>query len=206
LELCCFVLGSKAKQQVSIFHNNFVKKIMSASAIAVMSLQDVTLSSLCSGVKGCETKHAHNFLFPKSSFTIWRTTVLGMFEDSIILDVIGQSLLTKSATAAMFTSVWVDFGGPPFSSSSTSFLMSQNREYHLKTFDQFTASFPYAFCTNTSVLVADRPALKQNFMATLCSRLPSMTYKDNWLYKTSYNSYTVKDKQMILGMWTDVVW
>jgi hypothetical protein len=27
--------------------------------------------------------------------------------------------------------------------------------------DQFTASFPYAFCTNTSVSVAGRPALKQ---------------------------------------------
>jgi hypothetical protein len=45
-----------------------------------------------------------------------------------------------------------------------------------------------AFCTNTSVSVADRPALKQNFMATLCSFPPSMTYKENRLYKTSYNS------------------
>jgi hypothetical protein len=61
-------------------------------------------------------------------------------------------------------------------------------------FDRFRASFPWAFCTITSVSVTDRPALKQNFMATLCSFPPSMTYKENWLYKTSYNSYTVKDK------------
>jgi len=27
-----------------------------------------------------------------------------------------------------------------------------------------------------------------------------MTYKENWLYKTSYNSYIVEDKQTKLGM------
>ena len=74
-----------------------------------MSWQDVTQSSLCSGVKECGTKGAPNFLSPKSSFRIRRTTVLGMFKDSAtILDVIRQSFLTKSATAAMFTSVRVD--------------------------------------------------------------------------------------------------
>jgi hypothetical protein len=124
----------------------------------------------CSGVKECGTKRAHNFLFPKSSFRIWRTTVLEMLKDSaVIFDVIQQSFLTKSATPATFTSVRVNFGQPPPSSSSTSSLPSWNQEYHLKTFDQFRASFPYAFCTNTSVSVADRPALKQNFMATLFS-------------------------------------
>jgi len=71
-----------------------------------MSWQDVSQSSLCSGVKECGTKHAHNFLFPKSSFRIQRITVLGMFKDSaIILDAIQWSFLTKSATAAMFSSV-----------------------------------------------------------------------------------------------------
>jgi hypothetical protein len=58
-----------------------------------------------SGVKECGTKHAHNFLFPKSSFRIWRTTVLGIFKGyAVILDAIQRSFLTKSATAAMFTS------------------------------------------------------------------------------------------------------
>ena len=73
--------------------------------------------------------------------------------------------LNKSATTAMFTSVRVDFGRPPLSSSSTGSLLS--REYHLNAFDRFKAPFPLAFCTNTSVSVADRPALKQYFMATL---------------------------------------
>jgi hypothetical protein len=172
-----------------------------------MSWQDVTRSSLCQGVEECGSKCAHNFLFPKFSFRIRRTTVLGMFRDSAItLDVIRRSFLTKSATAAMFTSVWVDFGLPLLSSSSTSYLLSWNQEYHLKTFDRFRASFPVAFCTNTIVSVADRPVLKQNFMATLCSFLLSMAYKENWLYKTSYNSYTVEDKQTKRSVWTDVGW
>ena len=97
-----------------------------------MFWQDVTWSSCCSDVKECGTKRAHNFLFPKSSFRIQRITVLGMFKDSIILDAIRRSFLTKSATAAMFTSVRVDFGWPPLSSSFTSSLPSQNREYQLK--------------------------------------------------------------------------
>jgi len=120
-----------------------LKNILSASVIAIMSWQDVTQSSLCSGVKECGTKHAHSFLFPISSVRIRSTTVLGMFKDSaIILDAIWWSFLTKSATAAMFSSISVNFGQLPLSSSSTSSLPSQNREYHLKTFDQSRASFP----------------------------------------------------------------
>jgi hypothetical protein len=73
-----------------------------------MSLQDVTRTSHCSGVKECETKRAHDFLFPKS---------FSEYEDvkdfAIILDAIRRSFLTKSATAATFTSVRVDFGRPP---------------------------------------------------------------------------------------------
>ena len=104
-----------------------LKKFLSASAITIMTWQDVPHSSLCSGVKECGTKRAHNFLFPKSSFRIQRTTVLRMFKDSaIVLEGIQQSFLTKSSTAAMFTSVRVDFGWPPLFSSSTSSLPSQN--------------------------------------------------------------------------------
>ena len=45
-----------------------------------------------------------------------------LFKDSaLILDVIRRSFLTKSATAAIFNSVPVDFGQPPLSSSSVSF-------------------------------------------------------------------------------------
>jgi len=137
----CFRVISKTPGLISC--NNFVKQNLCASAIAIISWQDVTRSSLCSGVKECGTKRAQNFLFPKSSFRIRRTTVLGMFKDSaIILDAIRRSFLTKSARAAMFTSVLVDFGRPSLSSSSTSSHQSRNREYHLKTFDRFRASFP----------------------------------------------------------------
>jgi hypothetical protein len=98
--LLCF--GVRDKTPGLISHKNFVKKILSASAIMIMFWQDVTWYSLCSGVKECGTKYAHNFLFYKSSFRIWRTTVLGMFRDSaIILDVIHWSFLTLSATAAI---------------------------------------------------------------------------------------------------------
>ena len=77
-----------------------------------MSWQGVTQSPICSIVKKRGTKCAHNFLFPKSSFRIRRTTVFGMFKDSaIILDAIRWSFLTKSATAAMFISVLVDSDG-----------------------------------------------------------------------------------------------
>jgi hypothetical protein len=72
-----------------ISSNNFVKNILSAPVIARMFRQVVTRSFLCSSVKECGTKRAHNFLFPKSSFRIRRTTTLGMFKDSaIILDAI----------------------------------------------------------------------------------------------------------------------
>jgi hypothetical protein len=52
------------------------------------------------------TKHAHNCLFPKSSFRMQRTTVSGMFKDSaIIFDAIEWLFLPKSTTAAIFSSV-----------------------------------------------------------------------------------------------------
>jgi len=142
-EFCRFASGSQTKHQVSSHVIILLKKNLSASVTAIMSWRDVIRSSLSSGVKECETKRAHNFLFPKSYFRIGRTGVLGKFKDSaIVLDAIGRSLLPKSATAAMFTSVRVDFERPPLSSSSTSSLPSWNPEYHLKTFDRFRASFP----------------------------------------------------------------
>ena len=142
-ELCRFVSGLKAKHQVSSPVIILLQKILSASAIAIMSWQDVTRSFLCSDVKECGTKRAHNFLVPKSSSRMRRTTDLGIFKDSaIILYAFRRSFLTRSATAAMFTSILVDFGRPPLSLSSTSCLSSRNKGYHLKTFDRFRSSFP----------------------------------------------------------------
>jgi len=98
IQSLCFGVTGKTPGLISC--NNFVKKFLSALAITKMSWQNVVPSSLCSGVKECGTKRAHNFLFPKSSFRIGRTTVLGMFKDSIILDAIRQSFLTKYARTA----------------------------------------------------------------------------------------------------------
>jgi len=62
-ELCHFVSGLQAKHQVSSPVIILLKKFLSALAIAIISWQDVTRSSLCSGVE-FGTKRAHNFLFP----------------------------------------------------------------------------------------------------------------------------------------------
>jgi len=70
-----------------------------------------------------------SFPHPLSEFD---ELALGMFKDSaIILDAIRRQFLTRSATAAMFTSIRVHCGRPPLSSSSTSSLPSWNRDYHL---------------------------------------------------------------------------
>jgi len=139
LSLCFWVIG---KTPGLISRNNFVKKIVCfGQRDNVLARCDSNFPLLrCQAVW---KKRAHNFLCPKSSFRIRRTTVLGKFKDSdIILDAIRLSFLTNSATAAMLTSVRVDFGRPPLSSSSTSSHPSRNREYNLKTFDRFRASFP----------------------------------------------------------------
>jgi hypothetical protein len=129
------------------------------------------LANTCSFVGGRIIVQQKNFSRAERS---WTNYSLGEFKVfAFILDAIRRSFFTKSATAAMFTSVRVDFGRPPLSSPSTSSLPTRNREYHLKTFDRLRTSFPISFCTNTSVSVADRPDLKQNFMAT------SVTYGEN---------------------------
>jgi len=162
--------------------------------MAIMSWQNVTRSSLCSGVKECGTKLAHNFLFPKSSFRIRRTKIFRMSKDSaFILDAIQPSFLTKSATAAMFTSVRVDFGRLPLSSSSTSSLPSRKGEHHLK---RLVGSEPHAHKLFAPILVflSQIDRLWNKVLWQLCSFRSSVTCKENWLYKTSYNSYTVEDK------------
>jgi hypothetical protein len=90
-----------------------------------------TLAAMWAGALSCNKKNSRK---QKSSFRIRRTTVLGIFKDSaIVIDAIRPSFLNKlGAKAAMFTSVRVDFGWPPLSSSSTSSLLYRNREYHLK--------------------------------------------------------------------------
>jgi len=62
LSLC---FGVISKTPVLISRYNFVKKFLSATAIAIRSWQYMTWSSFCSGVKECGTKLVHHILVPK---------------------------------------------------------------------------------------------------------------------------------------------
>jgi hypothetical protein len=139
----CF--GVTAKTPGLISRNNFINIFfLSASAIAIMSWARCDSIFPLLRCQGVWNKTRTQLSLPKSSLKIRKkTTVLRMFKDSgIPLYAIRRSFLTKSATAGTFTSVGVDFGQPPLSSSSSSSLPSRNREYHLKTFDRFRAPFP----------------------------------------------------------------
>ena len=129
-EFCHFVSGSWVKHQVSSPVIILLKNLLSALSITIMSWQAVTRSSLCSGVKKCGTKCAHNFLFPKSSFRIRRS--LGDVQrfcyhswcDSMaIFDQISNSSNVYLGLSRfwMATSLIIIYQLP-----------SRNREYHLK--------------------------------------------------------------------------
>jgi len=81
-----------------------------------MPWEDMTQSPLCSSVKECGAKHAYNFVFPKSSFRIRRTTFSMQFVSHFSPNQQQQPCLPQ------FNSI---FGRPPLS-SSTSSLPSQN--------------------------------------------------------------------------------
>ena len=95
-----------------------------------MPWQEVIRSSLCSGVKECGKKLAHNFLFPKSTFRIRITSVFETFKDSaIILDVIRRSFLTNQQQQQCLPQFELILDAH-LSLSSTSSLPSRNWEYH----------------------------------------------------------------------------
>jgi hypothetical protein len=102
------------------------------------------LANICSFVGGRISVQQEKVWKAETLFRIRRPTVQGMFKQlATILDVVRRSFVTKSAgIAAMVSSVRVDFGRPSLSSFSTSSLLSQNREYRLKTFDPHKFSFP----------------------------------------------------------------
>jgi hypothetical protein len=139
LSLCFGIIG---KTPGLISHNNFVNDIFVCIGHRdnVLARCDSVFPLLrCQGV----WNQTCTQLFPKSSFRVQRTTVVGMFQDAAILvEVIRRSFFIKSATSALFTSVRVDFGQPPLWSFSSSSLPSRNREYNLKTLDRFGAWFP----------------------------------------------------------------
>jgi len=101
-----------------------LEKFLSASAVAIISRQDVTRSSLCSGVKECEKKNrAHNFLFLKSSFRIRRTIVWGTFKDSaIILVEIRRTFFDQISNSSNVYLISSRFWTATYLVSTTSFL------------------------------------------------------------------------------------
>jgi len=113
--------------------------------------------------------------------------------------------LTKSATATMCTSVRVDFGRPPLSSSSTSSFPSRNRECHLKNLigSQSHSHKPLA---PIQMFLSHIDRLWNRILWQLSVHCRHLWRIKNGLYETSYNSYTVEDKQTNLGVWTDVGW
>jgi hypothetical protein len=86
---------------------------------------------------------------------------------------------------------------------STSCLLSRNWEYHLK---HLIGSEPHSHKPFAPILVflSQTDRLWNKILRQLCSFPPSVMYKENSLYKTHCNSYTVEDKQTKLGVWTDV--
>jgi len=90
-------------------------------------------------------------------------------DSTVIFDQISNSRnVYRSSTPFGYTLLW---------SSSTTSLPSRNRKHHLSTFERFTTSLPLAFGTNTSVSAPNRPTLKDNFMANVCSFPSSVTNK-----------------------------
>jgi hypothetical protein len=109
-------------------------------------------------------------------FRFRKTTVLGVFKDSvIILDAILRLYSIKSA--AMFTSVGVDFGRPPHPSCSTSSLPARNHEYHLIFF--YITWTMHFYMVNEIATNAKYKKWKSQYNATIvyCCSNPKITLK-----------------------------
>ena len=126
LSLCFGVIG---KTPGLIFHNNFVKKFLYASAIAIMSWQDVTWSSPLLRGQGVWNKTCTQLFLLQFLFQNLKNYSLGVFRDSAnILDMIQWSFFTKSAAAAMFYFSLSRFWMATSLISSTSSLLYRNQE------------------------------------------------------------------------------
>ena len=130
-ELCRFVSVSQAKYQVSFPVLILLKKIVCIGHRdnALARCDSIFPLLMHQGVwnKTCTQFSFSQILFqnPKnySLVDVQRFCYYSWCDSTVIL--------TKSATAEMFPSVRVDFGGPPLLSSSTRSLPSRNREYQL---------------------------------------------------------------------------
>jgi hypothetical protein len=129
---------------------------------------------------------------------------LGMLKDSaIILDAIRRSFFDQISNSS---NVY----------RSSSLILDGNLSRHLlpatfrleiknTTYKRLIRSQPHSHKPFTPILVflSQIDRLWNKILRQLSSFPPSMTYKETRLYKTSYNSYNVEDKQTKLGVWTD---
>ena len=121
----CFGVTDKTPGLIS--RNNFAKKILSASVMAIMSWQDVTRSFLSSDVKECGMKRAHNFLFPKSSFRMEELESWGIskvllsflmqFDGNFLLNQQQQQVYLSSSRFCSATSLVIFYQLPSVSKS-----------------------------------------------------------------------------------------
>ena len=145
-ELCRFVSGSQAKHQVSSPVIILLKKIFVCVGHRdnfLARCDSIFPLPRCQGVwnKTC-TQLSVSLIFSQNPKNYSLGGVQRFCYHSCCDSTVIFFFFTKSARAAMFISVRIDFGRPSLSSSSTISLPSRNREYHLKTFDRFRASFP----------------------------------------------------------------
>ena len=171
-----FVSGSFGKHLVSSPVIILLKKLLSPLAIVIMSWQEVTRSSLRSSVKECGTKCSQlslsQILFQNlknySLGDVQRFCYHSWCDLTVIFDQISNSsnVYLSSSRFWMATSLVIFSQLPSVSKSRTP----------PKNFWSVQSLIPVSLCTNTGVSVTDGPALKQSFMATLCSFLPSTTY------------------------------
>jgi len=193
-EFCRLVSGSQAKHHVSspviILLKNFCLHRPSRQCLGKMWLDPLFAQVSRSVEQNCTQISLSQFFFhnPKnySLGDVQRFCYHSWCESTVIFDQISNSnnVYLSSGRFWTATSLVIFYQFPSVSKS----------RIPPKNFWSVQSFIPISLCTSTSVSAANRPTMKQNFMATLCSFPPPMTYKENRLYKTSYNSYTVEDK------------
>ena len=167
-----------------------------------MSRQDVTRSSLCPSVKECWTKRVHNFLFQNPKNYSLRDVQRFCYHSWCDLMVIFDQISNSGNVNLSLSWFW----------TATCLIII----YHLpsilksrippKIVWSVQSLIPIRLFAAILVFLSQIDWLWNKILWQLCSFSPSMTYKENSLYATHYNSYAVEDKQTKLSVWTDVGW
>jgi len=205
-EFCRFVSGSQAKHQVSspiiiLFKKNFV---CIGHRDNVLARCDSIFPLLrCQGVwnKTCTQLSLPQILFqnPKnySLGDFQRFCFHSWCDSTVIFDQTNNSsnVYLSSSRFWTATSLVIFYQLPSVSKSR----IALRNIWSVQTRLPITLLHQYwCFCSRFT-------GFETECYDNVCSFPPSMTHKENWLYKTSYNSYIVKDKQTKLSVWTYIV-